>query len=269
MTKGKQLASDIVKVKQAIDDHIAESHHLPDVSYIEEITELSRHRCKSALQEMIKRKKITVAYEGEGNPKIYIPTVLMQEILRKQPKPEWLGDYELSEKEGFNAELEAVRSQIHELEFFERLLYATGTPLEEAVAVTLNYLGFDDVIHHTPRNSDYADITFHYNGKMYLVEVVGTSRQADKTKVLQLDGWLRAEIDQTGQEPDNLVGLLIVNHYRHQDPKTRNAPITPIAEKFLKHYRFKQITTTSLFEHAKDVRLERRDKNSVQAALLR
>jgi len=137
-------------------------------------------------------------------------------------------------------------------DMFERLLYRTDIPLEEAVAFTLNYLDFQNVIHHK-ENRDYADITFDYDKIKVLVEVEGTTKQGDKDKVLQLEGWVKAEIEKGEKDPAQIQGFFIVNHFRETNPENREDPLTKHAKTFLKHYHFRFLTTYFLFKIVKQV----------------
>ena len=83
---------------------------------------------------------------------------------------------------------------------------------------------FENVEHHI-KDRDYADVTFEYNGVKALVEVEGATKQGDKVKALQLDGWMKAEVAKDEREPDKLQGFFFVNHFREKDARAQSERI--------------------------------------------
>ena len=243
--------SEMNDVFNAIEDYIHENHKLCSIEEITKLTSLSRKRCDEILKRLVNEDKLYVVYEGKGKPRIYIPRYMFEEILRSQRKPRWIKEYRFSDKEKLLKELEGVKEKLFHYETLERLLYGTGEPLEEAVEYALKYLRFEKV--HRPKETDTYDVSFEYKGTKYILEVEGTTRQGSKDKVDQLDGWIKKEIMEKGYDPDKLVGVFVVNHYRNEDPKNRGYPLTDQAKLFLKYRHFRFFTTTFLFNIVKEV----------------
>ena len=237
-------------VYRFIEDYILENHKLCSISEIVNSLKISRRRCTRVLKELIRQKKITVVYEGAGKPTIYIPTYMFEEILRTQHKPRWIEKYAFKGKSGIIKKINEMRKKISHYEILERLLYGTGEPLEEAVKYALEYLEFENV--ERPQEKDTYDISFEYNGKKYIVEVEGTTKQGSKEKVNQLDGWIKKELS-TGADPNRIVGVFVVNHFRDKDPEERGEPLTEHAKRFLKYHRFVFFTTIFLFNLVRKV----------------
>ena len=135
---------------------------------------------------------------------------------------------------------------------FERLLYTTDIPLQEAVAFALEWLGFLDVKHYK-EDPDNPDVTFMYKDIKALVEIEGTTKASDKNKALQLDGWMTREIMDLNRKAGELKGFLIVNHFREMEPEKRGDPLTTHAKEFLKLKQSYFFTTCFLFNIVKDV----------------
>lgn len=193
---------------------------------------------------MVSKGKITIAYKGKGNPNIYIPTYLFEEILRAQPEPSWIEKYTFKKKLDISMKIKQMREQILHYEKIERLLYSTGEPLEDALRYVLEYLGFENVVRLQEKDS--YDVSFTHNGIKYIVEVEGTTKQGKKEKVTQLYGWIEKELNM-GANPDKIVGVLVVNHFRDRDPEERGEPLTREAKRFLKYHRTRFIFFTTMF----------------------
>jgi hypothetical protein len=185
-------------------------------------------------------------------PKIVVPYDMMQAVLRTQARPGWIQSYELPEKKRYVERINRLERKVTELEHFERLLYLTDIPLEEAVAYCLEWLGFDDVVHHK-EDTDNPDITLSFDGKLALVEVEGPSGPADKGKALQLQGWLNKAVGE-GKKAGELQAFLIVNHFRDTEPRDRGDPLTPHAREQLRLYNGRLMTTVRLHQVVSDVR---------------
>jgi len=252
MVRKTQIANrDVMEdVYRFIEDYILENHKLCSISEIVNSLKISRKGCARVLKELIRQRKITVVYEGTGKPTIYIPTYMFEEILRTQRKPRWIEKYAFKGKSGIIKKINEMRKKISHYEILERLLYGTGEPLEEAVKYALEYLEFENV--ERPQEKDTYDISFEYNGKKYIVEVEGTTKQGSKEKVNQLDGWIKKELNM-GTDPSKIVGVFVVNHFRDKDPEERGEPLTEHAKRFLKYHRFVFFTTIFLFNLVRKV----------------
>lgn len=250
---GKESSEDYKKVMQAVREHIFRNHKFPSASQIAKITGISKSKCKSVCNQLARQNQLYIVFGGgKGLPVIVLPYDMMQGVLRTQARPKWIDKFGFKEKNKLDREIEQLNKKISVYEMFERLLYTEDVPLEEAVAFTLDWLFFNNVRHHK-ENPDNPDITFDHNGKLVLVEVEGTTKAGDKSKVLQLDGWIRREIELRGKKREELIGVFVVNHYREIEPNKRSAPLTRHAKEFLKHYGFQFFTTSFLFDIVKQV----------------
>lgn len=248
--KSKLTNDELDAVYNSMEDYIFENHKLCSITEINENTGISKSKCKQILSELIKKQKIKEVYGGGTNPKIYVPTYMMNEILAAQVKPRWVDDYSFDEKVKKIEEITEIKSQIKEYEMFERLVYSTNTPLEEAVAHAFDFLGFDKVDHLN--DPERHDVEFEYNKKLYLVEVKGKGKHGNKDDILQLGGWIKIKLNE-GMKRDELQGLFVINHYRKDDPNKRGDPLTVKAKEFLKHYDSRFIETIWLYQLIKDV----------------
>ena len=240
-------------IYNAIEDHIFETHQFCSIMEIKERVGRGRSIVERALQELISQNKIYVAYQRQGVPHIYVPKYMMNEILLTQTKPEWLEDYSFEERNKIDANIQKLKDKLLQYEMFERLLYATGEPLEEAVYFALKWLGIKKVQYHKKGDKDTQDIDFEINNIKYLVEVKGKTNPADKDDVEELNGWRKQEVLKEENEGKTIECILMINHYRKTDPKERKEMLTHHARKWLKMYRLKVLTTPLLFSLIKDV----------------
>ena len=238
---------------QVIEEYIFQNHKFPSKSQIAEITGIPKNKCDKIIDHLIKRKELySVFGGGHGFPEVILTRDMMQSVINTQKRPEWIGEYSFEERSNLRSEMQKLEKELTKYEMFERLLYLTDVPLEGAVAFTLDWLGFKDVIHHT-EIKDYADITFEHNDIKAIIEVEGTTKQGDKRKVLQLDGWIKVEIEKGERDPSQMQGFFIVNHFREMEPRARGDSLTDQATKFMKRYQFRFLTTLFLFETVKTV----------------
>lgn len=237
-------------VINSIEDCIFESHRLCSIEELANISGLPTHRCRNILELLVSEKIISIAYEGRGKPTLYIPTYMFQEILRTQPKPRWVDKYAFTEKMDKIKQFKKARKDIVHYEMIETLLYGTDIPLQESVAHSLKYLGFEEVEHH--QESDLQDVSFSHEGKKYLLEIEGTTKQGKKDKVSQLRGWIEKEVD-AGTKPSKVVGIFVINPFRNRNPEEREDPLTRHAKSYLKLYHFRFFTTFFLFNIVKKI----------------
>lgn len=251
MKKRKLSGDDFEQVLGTVREYVFQNHRFPQINDIVKQSGLPKTKCKQICDCLITQKKLYIAFEGPTMPQVVMPYELMQEMLRNQPKPKWISEYEFKEKTELDNQIEELQKQTYDYEMFERLLYATDIPLEEAVAFALKWLDFTSVEHHA--DTDKPEITFEYDGIKALVEVEGTTGPADKRKVQQLAGWLTQEIEEEGRKADELQGFLVVNHYRDKNPTERDDPLTSKAKEFLKLNRSRFFTTSFLFNIVREV----------------
>lgn len=250
-----------------VEAYLLDQHQLCGVSEAAKLTALPEHRCRDILERLVDKDKLYRAYSAPGKPHLYLPRYMMDELLRKQRTPDWLAKYELPEKKSKVEEFEEARKEIHRYERFERMLYATGTPLEESVADALKWLGFQEVEHITS-DKDNPDFRFYYQGICYVGDATGKRGPATKDDVTQLDGWRQAEVTSTNADPDKIRAILAVNHYRDKDPMERDDPLTQHARKFMKMYNFILLTTPYLFSLCGDVIVGRLTKKEAKNRII-
>ncbi len=241
-------------VMQTVREYVFTTHRFPQVADLSKLTKIHPKKCHAICDTLVGQRQLYVAFggEGRGSPKVVVPCDMMQSMLRTQARPEWISKYELPERAEFVRKLEDLQTQLSEVEQMERLLYLTDIPLEEAVASTLQWLGFSDVRHHQDV-TDNPDITFTHNGVCAIVEVQGPSGPGDKEKVLQLQGWLNRAIGE-GKRASEIRGFYVLNHYREVDPEARRPPLTAHAKEQLRLFHGKLLTTVSLFDIACQVK---------------
>ena len=232
-------------------DHIFQTHNFPQVTDIAKLTDIPRPKCLGICNQLIEQKQLYRVFGGEGLPTVVLPYDMMQVVLRTQAKPQWMVKHSFEEKSKLDKEIEKLNSKVAEYEMFERLLYTTDIPLEEAVAFVLDWLGFQDVKHHK-EDKDNPDVAFKYESIKALTEIEGTTKAGDKKKAQQLEGWLRKEIN-SGMKASELKGFFVVNHFRETEPENRGDPLTPYAKEYLKLYHCHFLTTYFLFNVVKDV----------------
>lgn len=250
--KNESETDDYRAIMQAVRDFIFERHRFPQVNDIVDMTKLQRQRCNEVVDQLVRQKQLYVAFEGEGLPKIILLYDMMQGVLMTQKKPDWLSRYGFSQKTALSEQIEKLQKEAIHYEQFERLIYAADIPLEEAVAYALDWLGFENVVHHKD-DPDNPDVTFEYNGIRALLEAEGTTKAGPKDKIGQLNGWIQRELSQ-GADASKLCGFFVVNHFRDVEPGNRGDPLTPHAKQFLSYYsKLSYFTTTFLFETVKQV----------------
>jgi hypothetical protein len=250
--KKSATGEDYRKVMEVVKDYIFTTHTFPQISDIAKKSSIPRTKCTSICNKLIGQRQLYKVFEGTGLPTVVIPYDMMQAILRTQAKPAWMDKYSFKEKNELDAKVEELTSQITEYEMFERLLYMTDIPLQEAVSFALDWLGFENVM-HLKEDTDNPDVTFTYQGLEALVEVEGTTKAGDKEKAQQLNGWVRREIVQHNKKTEELKSFYVVNHFREIEPQKRGEPLTPHAKQFLKLYQSHFFTTHFLFNAVKTV----------------
>jgi len=240
------------KVMESVRHHIFQTHNFPQVTDIVKLTGIPRSRCIGICDQLIGQKQLYKVFGGVGLPTVVLPHDMMQVVLRTQSKPKWMTKHSFKEKSKLDREIENLSSKVTEYEMFERLLYTTDIPLQEAVAFALEWLDFQDLKHYK-EDTDNPDITFIYEGIKALVEIEGTTKAGDKSKAQQLDGWVRREIVEFNKKASELKGFLVVNHFREIEPEKRGEPLTIHAKEFLKLNQSHFFTTYFLFNIVKNV----------------
>jgi len=236
-------------VLAGVEDLIAANGKLVSLGDIERESGLNARRVANRLVES---GQLKVLFEGNGLPTVVAPTLMFQEALRKQRRPPWTRDLALPGRREAEDALEEQRQALVRHDTLDRLLYATGQPLEEAVALALEELGFDEVV-LTGRPDD-CDVRFGFEGKTGLLEAKGKAGQADKADVLQLSGWVDDEVGR-GTDPDLLVAALAVDAFRERPPAERRGALTQEAERLAKRHGFAVWTTDDLHRRLQEIAL--------------
>ena len=259
--------NDESKVMQVIEEYVFQNHRFPSKAQTAELAQIDDRKCKAVVERLKQQKRLSSVFGGgRGLPEVLLPYEMMQGVIMAQKKPNWVVAYGFAEKEKLESKRRELYDQTLKYDMFERLLYGTDVPLEEAVEFTLRWLGFANVVWHE-KTKDYADVTFEYNSTKALVEIEGTAKQGDKSKVLQLEGWMRIEIEKGERDSSAIQGFLVVNHFRHEDPQSRGDPLTDQAKKFLGHYHFRFFTSYHLFDIVRRVDRGEMNKNEAQQLL--
>ena len=263
------VGEDCRKIMQEIRDYIYKNRKFPSYKIVSDITKIPYNRCKERIDLLTGQGQLYPIVDGsQGVPTIIVPSEMISSIFYTQTKPDWVeaGGYRLKEAIESVKIQQKLAEKIKEYDMLENLLYATGTPLEEAVTFALNYLDFSNVVHHF-EDKNNADVTFEHDGKKYLTEIEGTNGSGDKEKVLQLNGWMVKELD-SGRNSEDLIGIFVVNHEREKDPEKRGSPLTEKAIEYMKYYRFKLITTPFLYSLVTEVHQGKRIKAEVRELLV-
>jgi hypothetical protein len=234
------------KILAAAEDYIFDLHHFPSIRIIGERSGLSIDRCRRIVDDLVSERVLSIVHQHPGTSTIYVPSYMLEDVLRAQRKPDWLAKYQLPERATLDERLRQAREDVSEFDLLERLLYATDTPLEEAVAYGLEFLEFDNVEHITD-DKDNPDIRFDYEGNLFVNEIKGKSRQASKHDILQVDGWAKKEVEEHGADPTKVVRMIFVNHFRMNDPVARGDPLTQHAKSMGRLYNVKLNTTFRLY----------------------
>jgi hypothetical protein len=179
---------------------------------------------------------------------------MYEAVLRKQRRPNWIDKYAFGEAKRIETEIHQRREKLHEYHLIESLLYGTGRRLEEAVGAAFSMLELEDV--KTPyEDSDSWDLSFVHDGAVYILDVKGKSKWADKDDVAQLQQWLMKYVDQhPAAEPTDVRGGLVINHFKNFDLDERwpgrqdRAPVSEAGERYLRLGNMQFITTVDIFD---------------------
>jgi len=240
-------------VVEAVKDHLAETGKFASIEDISNRSGLSKSICRQVAATLARQDQLYVAYEAPNRPTIYGPPNIGQTILRAQPKPKWVSEYQFPERSKAEKQMKGAENKLAEFDNFERLLYATGEPLDEAVAFTLSSLKFDEV-KLKPYGSNKVNVTFKFKGHKFVCEITGKGKHATKEDILQLHSWIQDELHQPEVQAGDLKGLFFINHYRHQKPPERPEALTDEAKKYAQWHQFRVISTPVLFDIIRKVR---------------
>jgi hypothetical protein len=153
----------------------------------------------------------------------------------KSPAPDWAQEIELP----FVSELQdqivsaqatiakeeqdisTIVEKIDNLTAFRRLLYSSGTELEDVVKKSFELLGATV----KPAKYSQEEYILEVDNDEFLMEVKGVSKSISLTHLRQLNDYLLKYQEDTGKE---CKGILLGNAWRNMPPAMRNAEDTPV-----------------------------------------
>lgn len=258
--KGRIRQEHTKLVEQAIEDHISDTGRLPSTTDIITRTNgVPPGTVRDILDGLVAAKIIVPVYQSRKNPSIYIPVYMYQAVLRQQKKPPWIADYVFPRTRSIKEAIKNQEQELNRLSRVESLLFATGPPLEEATATAFETLELED-LDRCYDDPDSWDFSFRHQDNIYIADVKGKGRWADKPDVGQLNQWLQKYVDtHTEIDPAQVIGLLIINHFKDTPPSERwplnpeNRPLSDAAERYLKVGKLKFITCYDIFGVTKKV----------------
>lgn len=236
------------------------------MSNIDEYLDISKSKIYTILDELESQDQIKTVFKGKGKPNVYLPIEMYDAIKREQPRPSWIHKYSFNEKEKILKEIEDQEKKIGKYHKIENLLSSTGTNLEESVCEAFQLLDLEN-LDCSFSNPQKWDFSFSIGKVTYVCDAKGKRQSALKKDIGQLEQWLHNYLDDFSDLlPQNLKGLLIINHFKNINPSNRwpnnpnNLPITDEAERFLNFGHEKYfITTIDIFEIVKDLLEEKID----------
>lgn len=182
----------------------------------------------------------------------------------RTPPPEWvnLGQYRTVKERQLKEELETINTRILSLKGertgvqseldkevnLTRLLYESGTELEEAVREALMILGFENVSNYEGSHFD-IDTVFYDSEKTFLGEIVGNNETIHKNKIEQLS-MNTAEYERIEDEV-GCRGVLFGNAFRLKPLEGREDYFTDACKLSAKTKRIALVRTPDLFRVAK------------------
>jgi len=114
----------------------------------------------------------------------------------------------------------ALQDKINGITGFLRLLYGTGTELEDVTQSSFELLGAKVM----PAKYSQEEYILVVEGKEYLMEVKGVSKSISLTHLRQLNDYLLKYQEDTGKD---CKGILLGNAWRNMPPDMRNGDETP------------------------------------------
>lgn len=243
-------------IERVVADHVARTGQLPSTPEIIKAVDgtAGRDAIRELLDLLVKTDRLAIAHEAAGNPTIYVPRPMYDAILRNQRPPKWMAKYSFEEVDKIKKKIQKQEKQLTDYHLVETLLYGTGRGLEEGVVKAFGVLEFKDL--QAPyEDHDSWDISFTHKADIYVIDVKGKSKYADKEDATQLQGWLQAFVERHPHvEAGRIKGGLIINHYRHLDPEERwphdpeHPPISEMCERYLQLNGQLFLTAPELFE---------------------
>lgn len=247
-------------VEQAIEDHISDTGRFPSTTeIIARVPGVPSRAIRDILERLVAERSIVPVYQSQKNPSVYLPLYMYEAVLRQQKRPPWATSYVFPKTQTIKQEIKSQEQELNRLSRIESLLFATGRPLEEATATAFEILELEGLVccYDDP---DSWDFSFRHHENIYIADVKGKGRWADKPDVGQLSQWLQKYVDcHIDADPDQIIGLLIVNHFKDTPPverwpfKVENRPLSEAAERYLKVGKLRFVPCIDLFEATKKV----------------
>lgn len=261
--------NDHLRVLRAVEAHVRDTHQLCSIKDIGTITGLSTKKSKKLIEDLL-GSQLTVVYgksKGRGITKLYLPKYMWETILRSEKKPDWVDEeYSFLEEKEMMREIKDKYDELNKFAQFKRLLYGIGTPLEEAVAYSLRYIGFGKVKHMG--GEDEHDVEFVVNNKKFIVEVGGSFSRIKKDKPKDLNEWIEKAALKRENENFGLQGMLLVNHFKGTRPNERGQVFTNHARRLIHVFGHIVVPTPSLFELIRDVQEGKTSKEEARRKVL-
>ncbi|MEN3047185.1 MAG: hypothetical protein ABDH63_00155 [Candidatus Caldarchaeales archaeon] len=202
--------------------------------------DMTRNEVLRYVNHLINESRLKVVFDQRRKLKLVAPAYMVENLSKKSTRPTWISEYSFPQKKNLEDQIKKLNRELEIYEKFELLLTSSGYELVDAVAFTLDFLGFKvepteiEGIHDLEvRDGDYFAI----------IEVKGLERWANIRDLRQVvDHYLR-KLDETGE--DNLVPILMVNHFRSHPPRERDSPFSnDVLNAVRSRFRFVQLMTT-------------------------
>lgn len=178
----------------------------------------------------------------------------------EDPPPQWIKDVVLPSEQDKKDKIAAIIGDIKildkardiesdslaKLQSIKKLLYASGSILEDAVYEALNILNIQIAL---PEKKFKEDCLLIDGAIQIPIEIRGVSRGMNETDLHQLT---KRFLDQKAVHQEGLRGIFIFNHFREKDPVSRNEAFHHNILEQASAYSVCLIDCVTLFELVKD-----------------
>lgn len=193
--------------------------------------------------------------------------------IKDREKPDWLSKYKVPNETDWLVSLNVIQKQIDDLTVkkqtmqseldaktvIKQLLYEGDEPLEDAVKIAFEELGF------STDKKDKIDLLIKSNEGEAIVEVIGSEKAIDIKKLRQLIEYLDRE---NKNKFVTKSGVLVANHYMAIEPDTRDEPFTDALVHASKELDICLLTTIELFSALCKAREGILDKATIRKKIL-
>jgi hypothetical protein len=157
--------------------------------------------------------------------------------------PSWANTVASNKELSLIDNLNQISKKLGKYSKFKQLYWESGEALESLVIDAFNEFGLE--VDKLPKGS-HADFEIKLDdGVIGVCEVKGLSGSASLQDLRQLLDYF---IDQRDIEQRNVKGIIIVNHYRNEEPYKRGDPVTKDAIDLMKKHKFLLLTTIEIYE---------------------